>query len=101
MILYSIIMFATSILVIVVGILVFSGKTQLIHDYHQTRVKDKNGYAKAMGKALAGISIPLVITGIIALFTTSALPTLVLIIGLILSFIPVIRTQNKYNGGLF
>ncbi|MEG0693795.1 MAG: DUF3784 domain-containing protein [Oscillospiraceae bacterium] len=101
MIVYSIIMFVMAVIMIAVGILVYSGKTELIHDYHQTRVKDKKAYGKAMGKALTGIAIPLIITGVIALFTTSTLPTLVLIFGLILSFIPLFIVQKKHNGGMF
>ncbi|MEG0751701.1 MAG: DUF3784 domain-containing protein [Oscillospiraceae bacterium] len=101
MIIYSIIMFAMALLMIVVGILVYRGKTELIHDYHQTKVTDKKAYGKAMGKALAGISVPLVTTGIVAFFTASVLPTLVLIVGIIISLISLILVQKKYNGRLF
>lgn len=101
MIVYSIIMFVMAVIMIAVGVLVYSGKTELIHDYHQTRVTDKKAYGEAMGKALTGISIPLIITAVIALFSTSALPILVLVLGLILSFIPLFIVQKKYNGGIF
>ena len=40
MLLYSILMFAVSALLIVFSILIYRGKTNLIHSYHQTKVKD-------------------------------------------------------------
>lgn len=101
MIVYAVIMFVMAAIVIAVGGIVYSGKTELIHDYHLARVKDKKAYGRAMGKALALIGIPLIITGVIALFTASALPTLVLIAGLILFLIPLFIVQKKYNGGAF
>lgn len=101
MIFYSVIMFAVAFILIVVSAYIYRGKTELIHDYHQSQVTDKAGYGKSMGKALAGISVPLIAAGIIGMFNTSVLPTLVLIIGLIISFIPIIIIQKKYNGGLF
>lgn len=101
MILYSVIMFVTAVILLIIGALVYRGRTSLIHDYHQTNVKDKTAYGKAMGKALACISIPLVIAGTAALFVTSALPTLILIPSLGFSLIPLFITQKKYNGGLF
>lgn len=101
MIIYSLIMFAYAIAVIIVGILVYKGKTDLIHDYHQTNVKDKTAYGKAMGKALLGISVPLIAVGIIALFTESAWVTVLLLAGLAIAFIPIIAVQKKYNGSVF
>ena len=58
-------------------------------------------YGKAMGKALMGIAIPLIIAGVIGLFTTSVLVTVILIVGLVISFIAIFRVQKKYNGGMF
>ena len=101
MIAFSIIMFAIALLFIVLGILIYRGRTELIHDYHQTRVKDKKAYGRAMGKALIGVSVPMIVSGVIALFTTSALVTVILVVGLTISFIPMVIVQKKYNGGVF
>jgi len=98
---FSIFMFAFAILFIVLGVLIYNGKTELIHSYHQTNVTDKSAYGKAMGKAIAGIGVPLTVAGVIGLFTTSVWVTVVLITGMILSFIPMFRAQKKYNGGMF
>lgn len=101
MIAFSVMMFAVALIMIVLGRLIYKGKTELIHSYHQTKVKDKAAYGKAMGKALTGLGIPLIVAGIIGLFTSSIWVTVILITGLILAFIPIVKVQNKYNGGIF
>ena len=49
MVLYSIIMFLAAIPMIGISIAIYKGKTDLIHDYHQTKVTDKAAYGKAFG----------------------------------------------------
>ena len=51
MLLYSIILFLVGGLFIGLSIAIYKGKTNLIHDYHQTKVTDPVGYGKAFGKA--------------------------------------------------
>lgn len=101
MILYSIIMFAVAALLIVLSILIYRGRTELIHDYHRTNVTDDKAYGRAMGKALSVLALPLIAAGIAALFTESLLPTAILLIGFAVAFIPLLVAQKKYNGGLF
>ena len=98
---FSIILFLTSVLLIIIGVSIYKGNIELIHSYHQENVTDKVGYGKAMGKALIILSLPLIASGIIAFFTESAIPTIVLIVGMVIGFIPIIKAQNKYNGGVF
>lgn len=98
---YALIMYAAAAALAVVGILVYRGNTGLIHAYHQTRVKDKPGYARSVERSLIGLALPLIAAGTLGLFTTSALPALVLIVGLIIAVIPLVRAQKKYNGGVF
>ena len=98
---FSIILFLTSVLLIIIGVSIYKGNIELIHSYHQENVTDKVGYGKAMGKALIILSLPLIASGIIAFFTESVIPTIVLIVGMVIGFIPIIRAQNKYNGGIF
>lgn len=101
MVIYAAILFAGAAPLLLCGFLVYRGTTGLIHSYHQTRVKDKAGYAKAIAKALMGMSIPLVAAGIIGLFDAGILPTLVLLLGLTVAFIFLVRVQKRYNGGVF
>ena len=98
---FSIILFLTSILFIIIGISIYKGNIELIHSYHQENVTDKIGYGRAMGKALIIFSIPMLISGVTALFTESVLPVIILILGMVVGFIPIIKAQQKFNGGIF
>ena len=103
----AIIMFLVAIYFCIVGIKIFKGKTDLIHDYHQTRVKDKINYGKAMGKAIIGIGIVIFISGLIALVPNLLEETMITIlisvflVGFIICMIWIYNIQKKYNGGVF
>ncbi len=105
MLLYSILMFAVFVLFTAVSILIYRGKTGLIHSCHQTRVKDKAAYGKAFGKALFVVALAPFISGIIGLSGDTGLhvisAVLVLLAGLVLGLICIICVQKKYNNGLF
>jgi len=105
MITYSIIMFLTAVLFAVLGVAIYRGKTNLIHDYHQTNVTDKSAYGKSFGKAMFVISTALLLSGIISLLGDSEKITLIavamLIVGLIIGFICIFCVQKKYNNGVF
>ena len=99
---YSIIMFLVAAIFMVVSIAIYRGKTDLIHDYHQTRVKDKAAYGKAFGKAMFVITVALLLSGIIGLIENLELfAVAVLIIGLIIGFICIAAVQKKFNNGIF
>lgn len=105
MIAYAIVMFIGALLFILLGIPIYRGKTELIHSYHQTNVKDKIGYGKAMGKAVLGLSLPYIASGIVSFLGDSYkllyISIGVLIIGFIFSFAFIFKVQKKYNGGMF
>jgi len=107
MIAYSILMFAIAVLFLVFGIAIYKGNTKLIHDYHQTHIKEseRQEYGRAFSKGMFAICATLIISGIVALFweekTIIDLSLTVLIAGLIVSFIILARVQKKYNGGFF
>ncbi len=108
MLLYSILMFAASILLTVVSILIYRGRTDLIHSCHQKRVKDKAVYGKAFGKALAAVALAPFFSGVIGLFVDPNVSSLlviaavlVLIFGLFPGFCCILAVQRKYNNGLF
>ncbi len=86
---------------IILGISVYKGNIALIHSYHQENVTDKVGYGKAMGKALIIFSLPLVISGALALFIENLIPVIILIVGMVVGFIPIVKAQQKFNGGMF
>ena len=102
MLAYSIIMFIVATVFVGISIAIYKGKTDLIHDYHQTKVSDKAAYGKAFGKALFVIAIALLFSGIIGLLDNFAvLAVVVLIIGLCIGVGCIIAVQWKYNKGVF
>ena len=102
MVIYSIILFLVAALFTVLGIAIYRGRTDLIHDYHQTKVTDKSAYGKAFGKAMFVIAIALLLSGIIGLFDNFAiLAVAVLIIGLVIGLGYIVAVQRKYNKGIF
>ena len=105
MFLYSIIMFSVAIPFIWISLSIYKGKTELIHDYHQTKVTDKVAYGKAFGKAMLVVSASLLLSGTVGLFGSSdifaKLSVGVLFIGLIIGIICIVIVQKKYNNGIF
>ena len=104
MLLYSILMFTGSILLMVFGIMIYRGKVDLIHSYHQKRVKDKAAYGRAFGKALFAVALAPFASGVIGLFANSnpleIIAVLVLLFGLVLGSCCILAVQKKYNKGL-
>ena len=101
MLAYSIIMCLVGTLVAGMSIAIYKGKTDLIHDYHQTRVTDKISYGKAFGKALFVISIALLLSGIVSLLGDYDVAVAVLTIGIGMGIVCIIAVQRKYNQGIF
>ena len=102
MLVYSIILFLVSALFTVLGIAIYKGKTDLIHDYHQTKVTDKSAYGKAFGKAMLLIATVMLLSGIIGLFEKLLiLAVAILIIGFVIGIGCIVAVQKKYNKGVF
>ena len=102
MALYSIIMFLVAAIFTALGIAIYRGKTDLIHDYHQTKVADKSAYGKAFAKPMFIIAAAMLLSSIAGLFPTLIkLAILILIIGLIIGIGCIVAVQIKYNKGIF
>ena len=102
MLVYSIIMFLVAALFTVLSISIYKGKTDLIHDYHQTKVTDKSAYGKAFGKAMLVIATVMLLSGITGLFENLLiLAVAILIIGLVIGIGCIVAVQRKYNKGVF
>ena len=105
MVLYSVIMFLVAIPFCWISIAIYKGKTDLIHDYHQTKVTDKSAYGKAFGKAMLVVSMALLLSGIVSLLgdseTIAMIAVGVLFIGLIIGITCIVVVQKKYNNGVF
>ena len=105
MVLYSMILFLVGAVMAGMSIAIYKGKTQLIHDYHQTKVTDHAAYGKAFGKAMFVLSAALLVSGIVGLLgdskTIVMLAVAVLFLGLIAGIVCIAAVQKKYNNGLF
>jgi len=105
MIAYTIIMFCVSVLFFGLGFAIQRGRTDLIHDYHQTRVTDKAAYGKAFAKAMYAMAAAMLISGIVSLLGESDAVAIasvaVLFVGLAVGFIWIAVVQKTYNKGMF
>ena len=102
MALYSIIMFLAAAIFTALGIAIYRGRTDLIHDYHQTKVADKSAYRKAFAKAMFVIAAAMLLSSIAGLFPSLIkLAILILIIGLLIGIGCIVAVQIKYNKGIF
>ena len=100
MVIYSVIMFLVGALVGGMGIAIYRGNTDLIHDYHQTKVTDKTAYGKAFGKAMLVLAAALLTSGIIGLLSDPAFAVALLFIGLVIGIACIVAVQRKYNQGV-
>ena len=64
MFVYSVLMFAIAVLFLVLGLAIYQGNTKLIHDYHQTHIKEseRQEYGRAFSKGMFTICATLIIS---------------------------------------
>lgn len=105
MILYAIILLVVAALCAGLAIAIYCGKTNLIHDYHQSKVSDPAAYGRAFGKAMFVVAASLFASATIALFGESApigvASIATLFGGLAIGIACIILVQKKYNRGIF
>ena len=75
----------------------------LIHDYHYTKVteKDKKPYTEKMGKATIIMGIGMFLTGVIDFISSTEYGWIVFGICFIGDLIIMVLAQIKYNHGIF
>ncbi len=97
----EILLFALALLFFVMGLLIYRGRTDLIHAYHRRHIKesDKVAYGRSFAKGMFLIALTCLTAAIAAYFERDNL--LIVLIGLSLSFAVLYGVQKKYNGGLF
>ncbi len=102
---YSVIMFLAAALLLGFGVAIYRGRTDLIHQYHQTKVRDRAAYGRAFGKAMLVCALAPLLSGIIGLFADSKpigmSSVAVLLFGLIIGIARIVSVQRKYNNGVF
>lgn len=75
----------------------------LIHDYHYTKVKekDKKPYTKRMGQALILMGAGMALTGIVDFVTFSMCGWIIFGVSFCVGLVMMVRAQMKYNHGIF
>ena len=103
MILYSVIVFAAAVSILVLGRCIAKGNTNLINCYHPERVKDKNLYCKKMGRAMYAMGVSMLTSSVVGLLGESfaVVAVAVLMIGETGGVILLLHAQKKYGGGVF
>ena len=105
MVVYSVIMFAATVLFAVFAILITKGNASLINCYREERVKDKATYCKKIGQSLFVMAVSMLLSGVISLFSATETAILIalgaLFVGLLVGIVQLFRVQKKYGGGIF
>ena len=105
MIVYAVLLFTFSALLISAGALICSGKYELMYDFYISAVNDLRGYTKMHGIATMCMSVPLIACGVLMLVQPEIPFALIglgiLVLGIIGGYIAFWQIQKKYNGGMF
>lgn len=102
---YAIMLFG--FLIIVLGLIIWKEqKITLIHGYNSRKVKkeDVKEYTESIGKAYIIIGIAMLSLVIFRITTNNNyefIGSIVALIGLVISIVIIIKTQKKYNAGIF
>jgi len=103
MIALVIIFYIVGLLLLVIGVAVYKGKTGLIHYHQRKNVVDHIGFGRAMGRPCAIMGISGIICATMSLFGE-----LWMTVGIIVFFVSIIAmiivsmtVTKKYNGTIF
>lgn len=99
-----IIEFLVALLLLVCGIVVFTGHISIMHSYHIENVTDVKGYGRVMGIGLMIMSVGPGACGLISLLKLSLSPgffSVILMVPILIGIAFAVKAQLKYNGGIF
>ena len=103
-IIFIILMGGCGLLFLYLGYLIWiKQKITIIHDYHHTKVaeKDKKAYTGIMGKAMLVIGVGLLVSGAVGFFVDDAKCIIPLAVLGIAGLAMMVYAQVKYNRGIF
>lgn len=105
MIVFSVLLFTVSALMIVAGAFICSGKYEALFDFYLGGATDIKAYSKAYGIAMMCMSIPCIACGVLQLLTPEIpfviIAIAILVVGFAVGYVFFNRIQKKYNGGMF
>ena len=103
--LYALIMVIVACVFGVVTVMIYRGRTDLIHAYHQEKVKDYKAYGKAFARALSIMPISMLVSAVVSLIsedeTIVFASLLILFTGLVVGLIKIYVVQKIHNQGIF
>lgn len=97
------IIYAVGALMLLFGVLIWRGETELIHTHHRKNVADQRSYGKAMSGAYFIIGIACCLSATLILFMGERpwLSTAVFAVGFAAMLVRMYFIQKKHNGGIF
>ena len=107
LIVYSVIIMAVGILLLMIGIFLFIGKLGLLHEYHRGSVKeeDKKSYGHAVGIPLSLEGLCMLAIGILTVVLKTSFSILIssaiIIVSLLLTIFVLLIVIKIYNGKIF
>lgn len=100
-----IVILTVGVLLCASGFSVSKGNISLMHSYHYSRVTDREGYCRDMGKTIMIMGLPVAISAFSAFFPSipfiESAGTVILLVSLLVGCVFLFKYQYKYNGGLF
>lgn len=96
---YVIVLIILSAIIGCLGVLIRKGHLNLLHDYHvnEIPVRNRAEYGVAMGNSIIFMACMILTSSVIGIFVKNVIPGLVLMVGIVISVIALIITQNKYR----
>lgn len=94
---YTVIMFAFTVATAVPALLLFRGQTGWLNSFSRAKVKDREAYARFLGKSVAAIGTVTFLSGIISLTADNILfAVFALLAGMIAVFVRIVQGAKKY-----
>ena len=101
---YAIIVGTVALIIGIYANAIYRGNTKYIMQYHQNNVgeADRKAYGREIARGLFMLCATMALSAMADLLTDVPLvPLGILAAGYIISMIMLVRTQKKYNGGMF
>ena len=86
---------------LVLGLMVRTGKFDILRTYHTNQDHSKASYRKAVGFCMIFAAVILSGVGVAAFFVSSTVLFLITVPALVVILVPIFLVQKKYNGQIF
>ena len=97
----GIVLLILAVVCLVLGIMVHTGRFDVLRTYHSNQDHSKESYRKAIGKCMVYAAAVLLGVGVAAFFVSSTVLFLLLMGAVVLIMIPLLVVQKRFNGRIF